>query len=424
MNPSRRTFVVSSLLTGLASGLPLLALPLPSMGGEAAYPDVILQTQRTLLTFDLGEAVARGAELVGLPKRHIRAWRETVGDRFVGKGLRAVDVLDDDPALSSAVSRVLQDAVDDVRVKLRFKKLVKQLDPGPGQVEPLIDTIATELVGLDVAALRAHRQTLTDDGLLIVYGCAQDLSDVLAVLSSHLMTLFLEAVHGRRATVVYGAQPRGEVLRPLLDPAHRVVAFVGHGHWNTFSTTGPGGPPDAVWNTLVSKLQADLKGTAAKLAAGRIYEVLPWKRGEIDERSLALLLKAWFATDEALEAAKKDLIVRHTCGTNRFYSQARFLWDLLPEEVAAQTERDQWGRTVASKTPEDEAWNEQMTAFLAGRPAEIRVQDALGTCLVTDPKNTRGYAGNSWLDDFVETPIPPPATTPAFVAVPEEASPE
>ena len=57
-----------------------------------------------------------------------------------------------------------------------------------------------------------------------------------------------------------------------------------------------------------------------------------------------------------------------------------------------------------------------MATFLEAHPAEVEERVALGTSLVRDPRDTRGYRGLTWTDDFIRTPIPPAAHRPSWLS--------
>ncbi len=229
--------------------------------------------------------------------------------------------------------------------------------------------------------------------------------------------MFLELVHGRRATVIHPDGDAGlrPILEALLDPAIRVVAVVAHGNWDGVSFRGYHVAPDRAWTLLATRLGADPAGTLKNLAADRLYPFFrpDWRNDRLDEAQLATLWSQWWPEPAARAAAAKDLVVRHTCGTRRYDTDADLLWTLLPDDLAEAIEVD--GRAIATAAPGSAGqWESAVEDWLDGRAVAIEESVAWGTCLVRDPTDTRGYDGLSWIADFVEDPIPRWMPTHAF----------
>lgn len=402
------TITRRSLLECLLAALAATALP---SSAEAALDDderqaLIADIRQRAVGFDVPEFLARGLALVGLEK-----WIPEVHALFAGhehaRGLRSLHELGKDPTFGASASALMERMSGDLGTKLAVRRLAKRAPQTAEAQQALIDFVITDWFGLDLQRVRDHTASYPE-GLLVVVGPPTDLAETLSSVGREPFIRYLELVHGYRAREWVTAVDEQQVLlEALVDPAVRVVAFVGHGTWTLFSLSGIARPPMDVVATVCRNVRKNPAKIVPRILANdaRGAAAVGWTRGDLAEPDLAVLVAQLHPTSDGRLAVPKERVVRYTCGVGRYQTDATLLWELLPEALEAKVHvRD---GSVSAEWPEDEGhWEEPLEAWLADKQVVFEDQPALGTCLVATPEDTRGYAGNSWLPDFVEDPIP------------------
>jgi hypothetical protein len=427
-----------ALLQSLSAAAALAAAPPPARAGlpgdlAVEREALIAHVQDRILRSDLREMAEAAMDLADLPRR----WRKKLDVLFEGvdttRGVRSFDDLLGDSALNRKLKALERDASKDLRLLVKARRLLRRAPEGLEAQRALMDRLLEEVMGVEIGRLRAHVDRLPDEGLLIAYGPVTRPHELAGLIAHEPFGLFLQVVHSRRARLIFPERSRRyrrQLLEGLLDPEIRVVALVGHGHWHAFSLSGYYAHPDDALGFLMDKAREEPGDLMQRLGKGRVSYLLPRPTraaGLLEEPALARLLGQLYPTKKARAAIRKDLFVRYTCGTRRYSAEGgELLWSLLPEEIADQSEL--YKDTISAHTPEDEpGWEASLQGWLADKAIPVEDVDALGTCLVATPEDTRGYGGLSWLDDFVESPIPAPARRDSF-AMPthedEEEAPE
>lgn len=403
-----------SLLGGLLAVLSASAIPRSAGAGAPESEErraLLAHLRERSVGFDLLDLARRGLEQVGL-KRWIPEVEALLEGREHQRGLRSLHDLAKDASFRARASALMERASKDLRTKLVIRRLARTAPQTEAEQRAFIEWVYTEWFGLEMQRVREHVAAYPE-GLLVVVGPPTNLAEVVYSAGREPFLRFLELVHGYRATEwVAHVHPQRQLLESLFDPAVRVVAFVGHGSWTAFSLRGVGGDPSAHFATLCRKLRQQPRKYVPLALSNNPWRTLgaPYTGTELREEDLRQLAEQLHpAGGPPLQP--KELVVRYTCGVERYATDARLLWQMLPEELGDKIGlRD---GTLSAAWPEDEgAWEAPLEAWLQGRSVEITDQPALGTCLVARPEDTRGYAGNSWLPDFMEDPIP--AYQPAY----------
>jgi hypothetical protein len=271
-----------------------------------------------------------------------------------------------------------------------------------------LDAVARAHLGLDLAALRAHTAGLPP-GLAVIYGPATRVHELVGVMLAGPFTTWLELVHGRRARVLLPSDRytfEHDALSLLLDPTVSAVCTVGHGTWTSLDLSGVYvDPVDALRIVSARGASSPRKLAEAAMESGVEGALQRARRrgGALEEAELA-------AAIERLPEARrprKELVVRYTCGYDRYEADAGLLWELLPPEVRAGMSRR--GELLSADRPSATGtWEAGLAAWLADTTIRVVERPAFGSCLVDDPSRTRGYEGEAWIDDYVRAPVPPP----------------
>lgn len=403
MSVSRR-----SVLEGLSGVLATAIWPLPA---QAAVDDVerqalIAHVRAAFVGFDLLVLARRALRDTGLD-RWIPDVETLFADREHLRGFRSLHELGKDPTFEAAMSALMAKMGSHLGTKLVIRRLAKRAPQTPEAREALLATLITGWFGMDLPRLRTHTASYPE-GMLVVYGPPTNLSETLASAAREPFHRYLELVHGYRARewMAY-VDERKTLLAALVDPAVRVVVFVGHGSWTGFSLSGFSAPPMTILADVCRNVKEDPKkfvpavlANNASRGAGARYN-----QGFLEERELAALIAQLHPGSEGHLPQPKERVVRYTCGSARYQAEGRLLWEMLPDELAAKISVS--GAALSAKWPEDEGqWEAPLEAWLADKSVLLEDQPALGTCLVASAEDTRGYAGNSWLPDFVEDPSP------------------
>jgi len=424
----RRGFLSGLLALTAASALPISAAAALPADVEAERLALITHFQDRVLRADILEASVKLLDAIRAPKRYRKGLEAALAGKDVNQGARSIRALDGDAGVKSALRALTDRAQKDLRLKRRLLKLSREAPQDADGQKAVVDWVLTEVAGLDLQRMRDHvaAYPLVEgpegeaEDMVIVFGPVTNFGELGALLLSEPMALFHQLVHGRRARIIYPESTRDyrrDVLSALLDPAVRVVVFQGHGYWHGFSLQGSYAHPDKALSSLMKKAKESPVDLAGRLS-GRITGLGIWSgfsRGILEEEELADLVAQLYPDPSAREAALKDRIVRYTCGTERYRVESSLIWDVVPESIVDKIYLKPDG--FSAEKPEDRgAWEPELAAWLEGRAVSIEERVALGTCLVRSPEDTLGYTGRSWLDHFVDDPLPAPLPGYAFTS--------
>jgi hypothetical protein len=392
---SRRT-LLGAVLAALA------AAPVPGTARTAEAQSLIDAFKERVVGFDV-LALARTILTEARLTKWIPEVEALIGDREHHRGLRSVMEWGQDPAYGAAVSSLIADMSHDLWTKLAIRRLAKRAPATRDAQRAFLDHVVTDWFGVDLEAMRTATAELPD-GLLIAVGPPTNLWEVVFSLVKEAFVRYLELVHGRRATVwTSQVDPKRQLLEAILDPANRVVVFLGHGHWNGFSLNGLTGDPADVFDRICRNLRESPREYVPAVLgndARRAAKGVGYARDQLDEPQLARFV------EQVGLSEPKDLVIRHTCGHARYVAEGGWLlWEMIPEDL--EPAPIVWGDGLSGAVPEDQGrWEVPFEGWLADKHVELTEQPALGTCLVASPEDTRGYEGDSWFPHFVETPIP------------------
>lgn len=404
MEPERR-----AILKGLALLALLPSTLAPALAATASHPEVAA-FQLALASFDPRNVLLAIRRDLGFPRRLDRAIDAVFEGVPSGGGLRAVQRWSEAPAFLARAQRIVTRETRSLAVKLAIRRAIRKLPGTADEVAPFVPRIWAWF-GIDVEALRVAAATLPP-GLLVVVGPPADPSELFAWLVRDPLIDFLSLVHGRAAIQWTSAMPRGRLFHQLFDRNTRVVCTIGHGGWDQLAFNGINGDPARAYATVVYQLRARPAETLGSLMRGSLFDLgVPYAMRPLAEDDLAALAAAWYPSDAEREAARKDLVVRYTCGDGR--------WALYPP-LAADVAGDLGSTTRATArgigpthpggdTP---TWRASVQRWLGRHRFTATERPGFGTCLVREPADTRGYDGASWLPDFLEDPIPAPAPAP------------
>ncbi|TVQ90385.1 MAG: hypothetical protein EA397_12415 [Deltaproteobacteria bacterium] len=415
------------VLLGLAALLGAMALPdlahanpLPDADLQAEREALIAHVRDRLLGFDAIDLLDRVLTDLNFPRRErtIAELRGILGNKDVGRGFRSIQDLGDDGELMGALQGFLTRMTDPTSTKRWLLRLAKRIPADPAARQAMIEHLYTAWLGLDMDRLRAHVARYDREDLAIIYGPVTTLPEAAALVVHEPMALYLQLIHGRRAQECFleGRSPRRELLRALLRPEISRVALIGHGAWSSFSLTGWYSTPTALRDHACDRLRAEPKEALLELAKPPFYFLRPltFHRNSFAEDELSAAVAALYPSPARRAQVRKELIVRHTCGSSRYrYGEPKLAWAMLDGDEIDGLSMDNDGFSAAR--PQDRGRFEQaVEAWLADTAITPREGPAFGECLVEDPRATRGYEGGSWLADFLEDPVP--AWSPAHPA--------
>ena len=393
----------------------LAALPHEALAANPREQErlhLIQHIQDRVLGFDVTELLTRILREAKFPKRYVRELRTLLAGVETHEGLRSVQGLMENEELGRAARPILARARKDLRVKLRLLRMARRAPRSAEARQALLEHVYTDWFGLNMARIRAHvADTPATGDFAVIYGPVTDALELAGFVAREPIRLLLELVHGRRAVEVFCEAEPGSVrniLEVLLDPGYERVALIGHGNWGEFGLNGYYVHPDAAYAEIMDACSSEPAQTMKTLARGRVWGILDKRYvrqpQSLSEANLAQLVSQLHGDDPA--AVHKDLIVRHTCGFKRYKSEASLLWYLVPEEVEAGLAHRTGGYLSADVPEHAGDYETGLSAFLTDTPVRVTARDAFGTCLVPSPEQTRGYEGDSWIDDFVSAPIP------------------
>lgn len=398
-------------LPGFARAEPLLA-PLADAAQQAEREALIAHVRDKLLGFDVLDLADRALEDLRHPRRReVLAQASALLDGHdLTRGFRSIQNLSQDRETARKLRALVTRELKRLSTKRWLLRLAKRIPADPAARQALVEHVYSAWLGLDMARLRAHVASLDRDDLAIVYGPVTTLLEAGSLIIHEPLALYLQIIHGRRAREHFldGASPRRELLRALIDPAVSHIALIGHGDWQGFSLRGWYSNPTAMRDYLADRLRADPKG-ALKELAGPMYRSLASIRynfGELGESDLAAAIAALYPEPDRLAAVQKTLIVRHTCGHNRYsFGGSALAWSLFDE---SQVDGIGFGNEgFSGARPEHVGTYEAaVEAFVAKTTLKPVERSAFGACLTREPSATRGYEGYSWLANFLEDPIP------------------
>ncbi len=405
--PSRRDILAGLIAALCAPATSLAGDPSPDLEAERAA--LLAEVQERLLGFDVAALVVWAATAIDLPPKHLERTLAAFGARDGRHGLRSVRALFDDPVVVAALREVADGARRDLRVLVRLRRALRRLPESADALAAALDGVAETLFGLDLPALRAHVARYPAQDMAVIYGPVTRTYELAGLLLHEPFMRLLELAHGRRATVVLPTgwpESVARMLEVLLDPEVRVACFVGHGTWSTFTLSGVFVHPDAAWEAIARRGRSDPRGLAEALADGSASAVLQRGRrlgSELHEDDLAVLARQ----HGPVPGGRKELVVRYTCGYDRYATDGDLLWLLAPPALDAQMSVR--GRRFSSRAPSDVgSWEAGLLDWLEPLDVVVTEAPALGTCLVDDPSRTRGYEGTAWIDDYVADPLPAP----------------
>ena len=414
MAPSRR-----EVLGGSVGALVALLLSPPARADGDA---LVAHVREKLLNFDGARLVRRAAEDLGLPRRWRRRLDEALDQVDLSGGLRRLQDLE--PSKLRPLLRLGEDALDSLGFKLWLLRLTKRIPEERDARVALIEHMLTEWFELDMEALREGVRAIDADGLAIVYGPISDIVEATGILLHEPFALFLQLVHGRRATEHFLEE--GDTARALLDvllsPKPDVVVLIGHGTWTSFQLVGYSRRPRQLLDDVLDRLHDEPREGLNAVAKGALYYLYKRRvpRGALQEEDLARLFDQVYPAGPERERRLKTLVVRHTCGSERYATEgAELLWKMAPKAVEDTIELD--GDHFSAATPSGRlAFEAALGGWLADMDVPIVERPAFGTCLVRDPTATRGYEGISWMADFLEEPVPAHLEPAAFVSEPSD----
>jgi hypothetical protein len=373
------------------------------------------RVQQRLLRFDAGAALLELLRDLRAPKRWVDRLAAILAPFRLDQGLESLRALADDPALKAPLVELAREARGALAIKLWAYRIFRRAPQELAAQQALVTGLLEARLGLPLAELRAEVAALPDQRLTVVYGPVSRWIEALGLLLHEPFALLLQAAHGTRAQEVFLPATGTEraLLDVLLSPDHPRVALIGHGTWSSFLLDGYFYTPDALLAELCARAREAPADAASALTEGHLYHLLhrPPARGALKEEDLAALVQALG------ELHPKEMVIRHTCGNDRYELTAPLLWHRAPPELVAKLERRLTG-FGARRPSEAGSWEPDLTAWLGDRPV-VRERPAFGRSLVRDPSATRGYEGTSWIPDFVATPVPDPSPQWAFPLAPD-----
>lgn len=389
------------MISALAASVALCAEPAFSPRRMPRDRDALIAHIRAIgLETDLVGLARRLCSDLGAPHWLRHRVQALLGRHDHRRGFQSIRALAEDEAFGREAAAFVEAAAADPSVWLAGFLLAQGLPDSAWGREALRDRFYTHAFGLDIDAVRETVAALPRDGLLVVFGAPLRPDDTGLMLVREPFRRYLELVHGRRSIEWLASHPDrdGDALVELLiDPAIRVVAFVTHGAWSALDLSGTAVDPEVLFQRLCDGLRDDPLGlTPASLGLNQRHE------GALQEEDLASRLAG-------RTFAPKDLVVRHCCGADRYRADIEALAEAPPhlrERIVT------WRGLSGSRPGSDGTWEEELLAWMGDRRLVGREYPAFGTCLVADPRDTRGYTGLAWFPDYVADPIP--AYSPPF----------
>jgi len=404
---SRRE-VLGGLVAALAVPAVARAVPDPRPDLEAERRALLEHARQAAMGFDVVALLAQVCDDLGLPKVYPEELTRILGPLKLVNGLDSVQALFELKGPARAQLLALGKRLGkDLRVKLKLRRMLRRAPQTAEGRRALIDRIG-RYIGVDLDALRAHVGRYPAAEMVLAFGPVRQIQELVGLLFAEPFALYVQVAHGMRARISYtdDADAMKRLVRAFVDPDVRRVAVVGHGDWDDYVLTGWRAHPDRTLAYLCRMAHDDPKGLAKRLGSGKVAALLPgarWSEQVLLEDDLAGLAAALYPEGEV---PYKELVVRYTCGTQRYRSDAKLLWLLLPDALKAHLDRRPAG--FGPRTPADvRAFREGIGKWLADKHAAVRAAPGLGTAFVARPEDTRGYPGLAWLNHFVADPIPP-----------------
>ncbi|MFT5454816.1 MAG: hypothetical protein ACI9K2_001294 [Myxococcota bacterium] len=403
--PAHPSATRRELLLGVLGGL-VAALSAPP--AQAASADLVAHIRDALLGFDGAALIRRAADDLDLPGRWRNRLDSALDEVDLTGGFRRLQDLD-----SKTLKPLLdlgEEALGTVGFKLWLLRLTRRTPADAAGRAAMVERVLRHWFKLDMPRIRAGVAELDRDGLAIVYGPVSDLLEASGVILHEPFAAFLQLVHGRKATEHFLARgdPARALLERLFSHDHTTIALVGHGTWTSFELVGYSKRPKELLEDLCDRLLDTPRETLLAMAKGSLYYIYKRHvpRGSLQEEDLARLFDQVYPPGPERDARLKTMIIRHTCGAERYATEgADLLWKLAPAEVEAMMEVDHDHFSAASPSGR-KAFETELAAWLSDKDVPIIERPAFGTCLVRDPSATRGYEGISWMADFIEEPVP------------------
>jgi hypothetical protein len=403
----------------LVGGTALSVVSLPALA--KAKPDLAAEMRSVLMGFDVGDVTKGLLAAAGVPKQWQREVDVVLAGKETGQGVQSFSDLSDDDDVSARLEEVLGKAKKSVCLLLRLKRLLRQAPQTEAERKAAREWLYAH-VGLEMDRYRAAVAELPEGGVLF-WGALQDMYQAVGQILGEAFELYVSLALGVRMKSHYSSEyPESyrDLVQTLVDPAVTHFAFAGHGSWSSVSMRGHYVHPDklfAKWCRRArdepKKFAIDLaKGSMRRLAGGYPVNV------QMPEEDLAELV------DILPPGPKKQVVVRYTCGSERYGNVPYMLWWLLPDEIRDEVELTHRG--ISAREP-NRAYEEELGNWLDKRApgAKLAELPAFGRCLVASEDDTIGYEGLTWIEHFIADPLPTNPRLAAFAThAPEEPEPE
>jgi hypothetical protein len=399
----RRTF-----MAGLA------ALGFMPLNSRAAAEDPGSVADR-LLSFDVAEVLDDLLELTRAPKRYRRALSALLEGRDTARGLASVHALAQDDEMEGEVVALLERFERDLGAKLWLLRTVRRA-PQTEEGRSAMRAWFYRRLGLDMEGLRAAVEALPVQDMALVFGPVTTGAEMVGYMLREPWVLALQIAHGRRLVEIRGRSAQdltNKVVDVLVDPSVRCVCTQGHGTWNSLSLHGHYIDPEETLARLCTQAGSAPVDLIKRVVSGSLRKLLGRGAyyGALTEERLAVLA-AQLPHQPGVWG--KDLIVRYTCGSERYQGNIALLRSLMDDTL-----KDKLDISSDGFAPHDPSvppgWADEMRSWLADKRVDITAAPGWGSSFVRRPQDVRGYDGLAWIHDFVAHPVPEYAPPEVFI---------
>jgi len=372
-----------------------------------------------LMGFNLVQVIGEVLAAAKVNRRWLRAVEEVFEGKEVDHGVASFVALEGDEEVEERLDVVGAKARKNLPFLLAVRRLLKRA-PQDDEGRAALLQWCYDVIGLDMDTYRRAVADLPTGGVLF-WGAVADMGQLTGQFAREVFELYVSLVLGVRMESRFSEEyPESfrDLVQVCVDPAVTHLAFAGHGTWSSMSMGGVYQHPDKTFAKLCAQAKRSPREFATDLAKWSVRGLGRRHHDSLSEPELAELVKA-------LGGPLKQVVVRYTCGTQRYLGPNRLLWMLLPEELREQVRPE--GAFIGPKEPDSE-FEDALGDWLAevAPGVEIVERAPFGACLVARRQDTHGYQGLTWIHHFIDEPLPGPPPTAGFVSapVPEPPVPE